>query len=158
MPINSYPATVLLDTNILLRAYPPASPHHAETVAALTRLEASGSRIHICPQTLQEFRQVATRDVAKNGLGLTSATTATLLTAFEQRYTMTYEIPDVYRRWRSIVESTGAIGRANFDARIVALAAATGLDAVLTFESSAFQRYASLVNIVILDPLQIAAS
>ena len=69
---------------------------------------------------------------------------------------MTFEVPDVYREWRRIVESVGVVGRANFDARIVAMASVTGIDAVLTFEANAFARYASQTRILILDPIQIA--
>ena len=66
-------------------------------IASVKALESTGTQLFICPQTMQEFRQVATRPVDKNGLGLTSIQSATLLSAFERRYAMAFETPDVYR-------------------------------------------------------------
>ncbi len=63
------------------------------------------------------------------------------------------ETPSIYTAWRRIVESTGAAGRANFDARIVAIAEVNSIAAVLTFESTAFARYGAASRVAVLDPV-----
>lgn len=72
MRISKAPARVLLDTNILLRPSVVGDPLGPLAIEAIDELEKSGAVIHICPQNMQEFRQVATRPIASNGLGWSS--------------------------------------------------------------------------------------
>lgn len=152
MPTSS-PSIVLLDTNILLRLVVPNDPNHASTMAALRTMRRAGSVLYVCPQNMQEFRQTATRPADKNGYGWTSDAVRKAIERFELEFVMTAETPAIYPAWRHVTEATGAIGRANFDARIVAVAMSAGLNGVLTFEAGAFARYAAQApGLVILHP------
>jgi predicted nucleic acid-binding protein len=65
MQMSNLPATVLLDTNILVRAAVNTDPLRSIAIAAIEKLELSGSVIHVCPQNMQEFRQVATQAISR---------------------------------------------------------------------------------------------
>jgi len=136
-------ATALLDTNILVRASVVGDPDRQLAIDAIGKLEQAGVVLFICPQNMQEFRQVATRPSASNGLGWSSEDTASIISQFEQRYTLVTETARIYPTWRRIVEATQAMGRANFDARLVAIAELAEMESVVTFEARAFARYAA---------------
>jgi predicted nucleic acid-binding protein len=153
MRIINPPASVLLDTNILVRGVVVGDPLRQVAIDAVDALEQMGSVIHICPQNMQEFRQVATRPTAANGLGWTSADVASAVTGFEQRYVLTPETASIYPAWRRIVEGCAATGRANFDGRLMAVADTSGIAAVLSFEAGSFAKFALFTQgIVVLDP------
>lgn len=152
MPISNT-RFVLLDSNILLRIASKDDPLNAVTAAALRKLRSQGMTLCICPQNMQEYRQVATRPEASNGYGWSSEVVADDITELEKEFTLIPETPGIYQEWRRIVEATRAIGRANFDARIVAVASVSNVSAILTFENKAFERYASIVpGLKIIDP------
>src|SRR3569833_1670768 len=138
---NNPPRSLLLDTNVLIRFVSQNDPLHQTTVNALAKLASQSSRIFICPQNLVEFRQVATRSPDANGLGLDSPKTAQLMNIFEAECEIIAESPAIYPAWRALVETVQASGRANFDARIAAIAQVSGMEAVLTFEDAAFAKY-----------------
>jgi predicted nucleic acid-binding protein len=153
MPTFEFPESVLFDTNILLRASASGGPLRQTTIDALATLDDHGVILHICPQNMQEYRQVATRPVTANGFGWLSADVETDISGFERRFHLIPETPAIYPAWRRIVAATGAEGRANFDARLVAVANVTGISAVLTFESAAFARYAAeCPGLIIINP------
>jgi predicted nucleic acid-binding protein len=60
---------LLLDTNVLLRSFEPASPHYATIQQAVAKLLADGATLFITAQNLIEFWAVATRLTAANGYG-----------------------------------------------------------------------------------------
>ena len=60
----------LLDTNILVRLANTADAKHAEAAWAVVELHRRGEVLHVTAQVLIEFRNVATRPLALNGLGL----------------------------------------------------------------------------------------
>ena len=62
------------------------------------------------PQNLVEFRNVATRPVAVNGLGLSSTAAQAKATAFEALFLLV-ETPDVYPAWKALVAGVGVIGK-----------------------------------------------
>jgi predicted nucleic acid-binding protein len=102
---------------------------------------------------MQEYRQVATRPQASNGLGLSSAEAAAKMNRLETEFTLVPENPSIYTIWRQIVEASEAIGRANFDARLVAVAKLAGIQAVLSYEAGSFAKYAATVSgVSILHP------
>ena len=65
-----------MDTNILLRGAQPSHPMHADAVNAQAALRQRGDQPCIVAQNLIEFRAVATRPVAANGLGMTQSQVA----------------------------------------------------------------------------------
>lgn len=149
---SSYPASVLVDTNILLRLVTAGNPLHLVVATALRRLTNANVPVYVCPQNMQEFRQVATRPLTSNGFGWTSAQTVAAMNRIESDFAVLPETPAIYPAWRHIVEAVGATGRANFDARLVAVAEASRIESVLTFESAAFARYGQVAAVTILDP------
>ncbi|MGO8673402.1 MAG: type II toxin-antitoxin system VapC family toxin [Capsulimonadaceae bacterium] len=152
---TSLPASVLFDTNILVRAISPGDTRRPGTLRAIRRLKNAGVKLHICTQNMQEFRQVATRPATSNGLGMTSADVAASITDFEREYSLIVENLAGYQAWRLIVETVQTVGRSNFDARIVATAMTSGIEAVLTYESASFVRYGAVANVAILDPVSV---
>src|SRR5437763_7707074 len=69
----------LVDTNVLVRLANTADGRHAEAARAVVEMHRRGEVLHVTPQVLIEFRNVATRPATLNGLGL-SPTDAELLT------------------------------------------------------------------------------
>lgn len=61
---------VLLDTNVLVRLANTADAAYLVAVRAVVELHRRGEVLHVTPQNLIEFRSVATRPGALNGLGL----------------------------------------------------------------------------------------
>jgi predicted nucleic acid-binding protein len=144
---------VLLDTNILLRGAVANDPLRQTALSTLHVLDQARTVVYICPQNMQEFRQVATRPAATNGLGWTSSDTANAKSAFEQRYTLVPETSLIYPAWRQIVEGSLAIGRTNFDARLVAVASTNSIAAILSFEARSFAKYLPFAaNVRLIDP------
>lgn len=71
----------LLDTSILARLANAGDSMHTSAVRAVLRLHRQHQLLHITPQTLIEFRSVATRPVSANGLGLSPATATSMLSS-----------------------------------------------------------------------------
>jgi predicted nucleic acid-binding protein len=146
------PKAFLLDTNVLLRFISQNDPLRQTTVDALAKLTSQSRQVFICPQNMVEFRQVATRSATANGLGLDSSKVAQLMTAIEGAFTLLPETPAIYPAWRALVETVQASGRANFDARIVAIAQVNGIPSVLTYEESSFSKYGNALGVAIVNP------
>jgi hypothetical protein len=63
----------LVDTNVLLRLVDRSSPKHSIARGAARTLHADGHALHAAPQNFAEHWNVATRPIAQNGLGLSTA-------------------------------------------------------------------------------------
>ena len=93
----------LVDTSLLGRLANAADAFYPVAAQAVFTLHRRGERLHTTPQNLIEFRSVATRPVAVNGLGLAPAAAQAPATAFETAFPILPETPDIYpagRRWR----------------------------------------------------------
>jgi predicted nucleic acid-binding protein len=64
---------VLVDTSVLARLANTADALHNTAMHAVVELHTRGEVLHITSQNLIEFRVVATRPIAVNGLGMTAA-------------------------------------------------------------------------------------
>lgn len=62
----------LIDTNVLVRLANAADAQHAVATHAVLELHRRGEVLHLTAQVLIEFRNVATRSAAVNGLGLSN--------------------------------------------------------------------------------------
>jgi predicted nucleic acid-binding protein len=112
--------------------------------------------LHITPQVLVEFRSVATRPVAVNGLGLSVMDTETQAATFEARFPLLAETPDVYPAWKALVGALGVIGKQVHDARLVAVCHVHGVTYLLTFNVSHFVRMAGFgPGLVVVDPAKV---
>ncbi len=144
---------VLLDTNVLVRLANAADAAHATAARAVVELHRRGEVLHITAQNLVEFRGVATRPQANNGLGLTVAVSEAKAAAFEASFPLLEETPAVFPAWKSIVTATGVTGKQVHDARLVAVCHVHQIPHLLTFNLGHFARLAFVPpGIVLIDP------
>jgi predicted nucleic acid-binding protein len=146
----------LLDTNILIRlanttdvAYPIAS-------RSIVELHRRGEVLHVTAQVLIEFRNVATRPPALNGLGLSTLAAQAKAAAFEATFPLLVETPDIFPAWKALVDALGVIGKQVHDARLVAVCHAHNVASLLTFNVSHFSRMAGFgPGLLVVDPASV---
>lgn len=143
----------LVDTSILGRLVNSADSFHSVAVRAVVQLHRRSEILHIAPQNLIEFRNVATRPVAVNGLGLSVAVAEAKAAAFERAFPLLPETPDIYPAWKSLAQAAGVIGKQVHDARLVAICHVSGTTHLLTFNVPHFERLAGFSpGLVVVDP------
>jgi predicted nucleic acid-binding protein len=146
----------LLDTTILARLANATDALHAVTARAVLELHRRGEVLHLTPQVLVEFRNVATRPVAVNGLGLSAAAAKAQAGMFEKRFPLLVETPDIYPGWKTLVDGLGVIGKQVHDARLTAVCHVHGMTHLLTFNIGHFARMAGFgPGIVVVDPANV---
>ncbi len=119
-------------------------------------LHRPGEVLHVTPQVLIEFRNVATRPIAVNGLGLSAVDAETQAAMFESRFTLLSEVPDIYPAWKALVTAQSVIGKQVHDARLVAVCHVHGVTHLLTFNISHFARMAGFApGVVVVDPASV---
>lgn len=143
----------LIDTNVLVRLANSADAQHAAASRAVLELHRRGEILHLTSQVLIEFRGVATRPPAVNGLGLSIADAEYLAAGFESRFPLLAETPDIYPAWKTIVAAVAVAGKQVHDARIVAVCRVHGVTHLLTFNTAHFVRFAALgPGLTLVDP------
>lgn len=135
---------VLVDTNVLLSASDSGRPTHAAAVEVLQGWPAQGITLYTCGQILREYLVVATRPVRVNGLGLAAADALANADTLADRLRFLEETRLAYVRCRQLVEETGSGGKQIHDANIAATGLTYGIDAVVTFNTSDFERFPEL--------------
>jgi predicted nucleic acid-binding protein len=146
--------SILLDTSVLCRLANTLDRDHASTGLVLAELHRRGERICITPQNLVEFRNVATRPVAVNGLGMSAANADQLSSEFEQTFHLLPDTPDIFPAWKALVSRGSVIGKQVHDARLVAVCHAHQIDQLLRFNAGHFNRLAAFgPPLQIVDPL-----
>jgi predicted nucleic acid-binding protein len=128
----------LVDTSILVRLANRADAAHSVADRAVVELHRRGEVLHVTPQNLVEFRNVATRPAAANGLGLPPAAVETKAADFEALFPLLAETPDIYPAWKALVAATGVIGKQVHDARLVAICHVHRVSHLLTFNTAHF--------------------
>src|SRR5262245_18730110 len=101
----------LIDTTILGRLANVSDAQHAMAAGAVLELHRRGELLHITSQVMIEFRNVATRPVALNGLGLSAVDAEALAATFESRFPLLAETPDIYPACKALVGALGVIGK-----------------------------------------------
>jgi predicted nucleic acid-binding protein len=143
----------LIDTTILGRLANSNDVQHAVAARAVLELHRRGEVLHVAPQILIEFRNMATRPAAINGLGLSVADTEALAAVFETRFPLLAELPSIYPAWKILVSALGVIGKQVHDARLVAICHVHAITHVLTFNVAHFVRLAGFgPGVVVVDP------
>jgi predicted nucleic acid-binding protein len=143
----------LLDTSILVRLANAADPQHAVAAGAVLELHRRGEVLQITPQVLVEFRNVATRPKTANGAGLSIVEAEAHAAAFESRFPLLAETPDIYPAWKALVGALGVIGKQVHDARLVAVCHVHGVTHLLTFNVAHFARLGGFApGVVAVDP------
>jgi predicted nucleic acid-binding protein len=146
----------LIDTTILARLANAADVQHAVAARAVLELHRRGDVLHVTPQVLIEFRNVATRPVAVNGLGLSTVDTEAQAATFEARFPLLAETPDIYLAWKALVGPMGVIGKRVHDARLVAVCHAHAVTHLLTFNVAHFVQMAGFgPGLVVVDPASV---
>lgn len=146
----------LVDTSILARLANTADVLHTVAATAVLELHQRGEMLHITAQNLVEFRNLATRPEAVNGLGLSVADTQAKATVFEGKFPLLAETPDIFPAWKALVDARGIIGKRVHDARLVAVCHVHRVSHVLTFNVGHFVGMAGIgPGIVVVDPTTI---
>jgi predicted nucleic acid-binding protein len=146
--------SVLLDTSILCRLANAADVDFALASQVITVLHNRGERLCVTAQNFVEFRNVATRPKAVNGIGLSAAQADQLTSTYEASFQFLAEIPAIFTAWKEIVSKGSVIGKQVHDARLVAVCQVHQVEKMLTFNVGHLSRLAALVpRLTILDPL-----
>src|SRR4051794_15128538 len=90
---------LLVDTSILIRLANRADAAYPVADRAIMELHRRGELLHLTPQNLVEFRNVATRPVVVNGLGLAVAVAEAKAADFESVFPLLPETPDIFPAW-----------------------------------------------------------
>lgn len=143
----------LLDTNILVRLANTGDALNPSAVHAVAELHRQGETLFVTAQNLIEFRNVATRPVAANGLGLAPADTEVKAADFEAVFPLLAETPAIFPAWKALVSALGVVGKQVHDARLVVVCHAYGITHLLTFNTVHFARLVTFgPSIVVVDP------
>jgi predicted nucleic acid-binding protein len=146
----------LVDTSVLARLANAGDTFYPAAFRAVAELHLRGEILHIAPQNLIEFRSVATRPKAVNGLGLTAVDATAKALVFEAAFPLLIDSPSIHPRWKALVEALGVIGKQVHDARLVVICHAHGISHLLTFNTAHFTRLAAFgPGIVVVDPASV---
>jgi predicted nucleic acid-binding protein len=146
----------LIDTSILGRLANTADASHATATQAVLNLHRQGEVLHITPQVLIEFRNVATRATALNGLGLEIVQAEAKASAFASAFPLLVETPDIFPAWKTLVESLAVVGKQVHDARLVAVCHVHQVRHLLTFNTAHFTRLAAFgPGVIVVDPARL---
>jgi predicted nucleic acid-binding protein len=143
----------LLDTNILARLANSTDAQHAVAARAVVELHRRGEVLHLTPQVLIEFRNLATRPKAQNGLGLAIVDAEAQAAGFEASFPLLGDSPAIFPAWKALVGALGIIGKQVHDARLVAVCHIHAVTHLLTFNVSDFKRMVGFgPGVVVVDP------
>ena len=146
----------LIDTTVLARLANVTDAQHSIAARAVLELHRHGQMLHITPQVLIEFRNVSTRPLAANGLGLSIVDAEAQAAMFETRFPLLVDTPAIYPAWNALVQAVGVIGRQVHDARLVAVCHVHGITHLLTFNVTHFVRMAGFgPGLVVIDPTNV---
>jgi predicted nucleic acid-binding protein len=146
----------LLDTSILVRLANRADALYSVADAAVAKLFVRNEVLCITPQNLIEFRNVATRPTAVNGLGLIPADAEAKAAIFEASFSLLAETADIFPAWKTLVSTLGVIGKQVHDARLVAVCHVHIISHLLTFNTNHFTTLASgSTPLVVVDPANV---
>jgi predicted nucleic acid-binding protein len=135
--------THLLDTSILVRLANVRDARFGDAVQFNWDLSRAGHMPCVTPQTLIEFRAVATRPASANGLNMSVAEAIGHTTAFEEAFGMLPDTPEIFPAWKAIVDGLGIRGKQVHDARLAAVCHVHGTRHLVTFNAAHFNRMAA---------------
>ena len=147
---------VLLDTNILARLADTADASYTIAARAVLELRRRGESLHIAAQNLVEFRGVATRPAAANGLGLSAVDAQAKADIFEAAFGLLPDTPAIFLAWKALVIAAGTTGKQVHDARLVAICEVHGVTHLMTFNAAHFRPLlAARPHIVVIKPASV---
>jgi len=146
-------ATILLDTNILLRMSDETAHSHLLAGETVSRLLARKDDVYLTTQNLIEFWAVATRPVDANGFGWSTQRTATEVEQLRNKFPILPDSPQILPNWLTLVEIHEVKGEKVHDTRLVAVMLAYGVTCLLTFNTDDFR---SFPNIILMHPKEVS--
>jgi predicted nucleic acid-binding protein len=133
-------------------------PRYAEVRTAIKKLIDRQERLLTTTQNFAEFCNVATRPVANNGFG---RTTADALQSFEHEVaslcTVLSERDAVYAELKRLIKVYNVVGKQVHDARLVAMMLVWQVVNILTLNDHDFRRYEA-EGIRIVTPQELVAT
>jgi predicted nucleic acid-binding protein len=143
----------LVDTSILVRLANASDLHHSMAANAVLELHRRGEVLHVTPQVLIEFRNVATRPKSVNGAGLTTVDAEAYAAGFEANFPLLDDVPAIFPAWMTLVVALGIIGKQVHDARLVAVCHTHNVTHLLTMNVNHFARMSAFgPGPVVVDP------
>ena len=143
----------LIGTSVLVRLANATDAQHPVAARAVLELHRRGELLHLAPQCPIDFRNMATRPTAVNGLGLAAAAAAAEAATFETLFSLLSETPSIYPAWKALVDAAGVIGKQVHDARLLAVCHAEGISHLLTFNTRHFVSLAGFgPGVVVIHP------
>ena len=148
--------SILVETSCLLRLSDPTDIRHLRTEAALDHFTDQNEDLVIISQNLVEFRAVATRPLAVNGLGMVLAEVENELNRLERVFRLVPDAPNLHQQWRRLCRKAGVSGKQVHDTRIAAACAASGISTILTWNPSDFRRFLPFVpGLAVMTPEEV---
>ncbi len=146
---------VLVDTNVLLRAFDKSQPTQQHiALQALWNLRVANHDLLMSAQNIAEFWNVSTRPAsARGGYGLPIAVVEKQVQLIENFFEIVPFSRRAYRKWRSLVLDLQVTGVAVHHARIAASMMDAKITQLLTYNGADFRRYTDLT---VLDPATVA--
>jgi predicted nucleic acid-binding protein len=143
----------LVDTSILVRLANTADGQFPDATRAVAELHRRKEVLYVTPQSLIEFRNVATRPTTVNGLGLSLPDAEAKAADAEAIFPLMPDTPDIYPKWKALVQALGVVGKRVHDARLVAVCHVHALTHLMTFNVRHFTGLAAFgPGIVVVDP------
>ncbi len=137
-------ASYLLDTNILLRIVDEQSHLHSLATQAVAKLIVDQHQVFITTQNIIEFWAVATRPIAANGLGWSTAQTQAEVAQIMSQFPVLEDVPQIFRYWLQYVTNQQIQGKRVHDSRLVAVMQTYQIGHLLTFNGDDFGEIAGL--------------
>jgi len=137
-------ASVLVDSNILLRLAQPGHRHFALALTAVASLQKSNSDLCLAPQNLVEFWAVSTRPLDNNGLGMESSKVSGAIRRLRNLFRVLEGLPGVADAWETLVSNHQVSGKQAHDAHLVAVMLVHDVRHLLTFNGQDFKRFAGV--------------
>jgi predicted nucleic acid-binding protein len=137
----------LADTNVAARWGLPSDPLYPVIRQAIFTLQARREIVYITPQILVEFHALATRPMEANGFGWTPEAARNEARNMEAVFPLLPETAMIYPLWTALVDTHGIVGRQVYDARLVAVMQAHGINYILTCNGNHFRRFTEITAI-----------
>ncbi len=148
----------LADTSILLRLPSPIDSRHDVTQLALDVLDMRNERVVVARQNFVEFRCVATRPTAVNGMGLTAIEVEEEIDRLEKIFPRLPELDEVCAEWRRLCRFASVSGKQVHDTRLVAVCICSRVRTILTWNPRDFVRFLPFVpGLVVVTPDEVRA-
>jgi len=137
-------ASLLVDTNVLLRWLKPDDREYPLVVSAIDRVLERGAVLSYTSQNVAEFWNTCTRPVDRNGYGLTPREADRRAALFEARFQLLTDSLTVHQEWRKLLVTHNIVGVQVHDARLVAAMRVHRVKQILTFNDKDFARFSDI--------------